>query len=102
ATLQVTGPTLQASLGLDARFHAFAGAQVCVGGRFGPALGPIDFDGSKQIASVNQNNSGKLTVLDTTVSAHQNISALGGLINASVNLPNLDSSSANTPDGFVN
>jgi hypothetical protein len=99
ATLQVTGPTLQASLGLDASFHAFAGAQVCVVACVGPALGPIDFNGSQSIASINQGNSGKLTVLGQTVSAHQNFSGLGGLINASVNLPNLDSSSANTPGG---
>jgi hypothetical protein len=100
ATLQVTSPTLQASLGLDASFHAFAGAQVCVVACFGPAFGPIDFNGSQSIASINEGNSGKLTVLGNTVSAHQNFSGLGGLINASVNLPNLDSSSANTPGGF--
>lgn len=100
ATLQVTGPTLQASLGLDAMFHAFAGAQVCVGVCYGPALGPIDFNGSKTIASINKDNSGTLTVLDRTVTARQNVSELGGLINASVNLPRLDGSSANTPGGF--
>src|SRR5215467_4214546 len=99
ARLQVTGPTLQASLGLDASFHGFAGAQVCVGVCVGPALGPIDFNASQSIASINQGNSGQLTVLGQTVSAHQNFSGLGGLINVSANLPKLDSSSATTPGG---
>jgi hypothetical protein len=100
ATLQVTGPTVQASLGLDAHFNAFAGAEVCIVACFGPAFGPYTIDKSQQIASINQGNSGRLTVLGTTVSAHQNFSALGGLLNASVNLPNLDGSSATTPGGF--
>jgi PEP-CTERM motif-containing protein len=99
ARLQVTGPTLQASLGVDALFHGFAGAEVCVGVCVGPALGPIDFNASQSIASINQGNSGQLTVLGQTVSAHQNFSGLGGLINASVNLPKLDGSSATTPGG---
>lgn len=65
----------------------------------GPAFGPYTIDKSEQIASINQGNSGQLTVLGTTVSAHQNFSALGGLLNANVNLPNLDGSSAVTPGG---
>ena len=99
ATLQVTGPTLQASVRLEAQASAFAGAEVCVGLCYGPALGPYSFDGSQDLLKVNPNNDGTLTVLGTTVSANQNVSALGGLVNASIQLPNLDGSSSATPGG---
>lgn len=100
ATLQVTGPTLQAGLALEAHASAFAGAEVCVGVCYGPAFSPPPLDKDLPIVSVNQGNSGTLTVLGQTVSANQNVSALGGLINASIKLPNLDGSSAATPGGF--
>ena len=57
-------------------------------------------DKSQPILSINQGNSGKLSVLGQTVNANQNVSALGGLINANLELPNLDGSSATTPGGF--
>jgi hypothetical protein len=53
ATLQVSGPTLQASLRLDAQASAFAGATVCVGVCYGPALGPYSVDGSQDLLKVN-------------------------------------------------
>ena len=97
--LQVTGPTVQGHLGLEASAHAFAGAQVCVAVCAGPGFGPFDISASQQIASVNEGGSGTLTVLGRTVNANQNVSALGGLVNASLHIPNLDSSSAATPGG---
>lgn len=100
ATMQVTGPTAQAYVDLSARFHAFAGARVCVVACVGPALGPIDFDKSQTIAAINRNGDGKLTVLGESVSANTQVTALGGLLHASLNLPDLDSSSAYTPGGF--
>lgn len=100
STLQVTSPTLQASVRLEAQASAFAGATVCVVvGCFGPAFGPYSVDGSQDLLKINPNNDGTLTVLGTTVSANQNVSALGGLLNASIRLPNLDSSSAATAGG---
>lgn len=100
STLQVTGPTLQASVRLEAQASAFAGATVCVVvGCVGPAFGPYNFDGSQDLLKINPNNDGSLTVLGTTVNANQNVSALGGLVNASIRLPNLDSSSAATAGG---
>jgi len=80
AALQVMSPTVQASLGLEASFHAFAGAQVCVVACVGPAFRPVDFNGSQSLASINHGNSGTLTVLGQTISANQNFSGLGGLI----------------------
>ena len=99
-SLQVTGPTAQATLGLEASVSAFAGAKACVVVCYGPALGPLGFDYSQSIASVNVNNDHQVTVLGTTVSANQSVSALGGLLNASFDIPNLDSSSQTTPGGF--
>jgi hypothetical protein len=100
ATLQVTGPTLQAGLALDAHVSAFAGAQVCVVLCTGPAFAPPPLDKSEPIVSINQGNSGKLSLLGQEVNANQNVSALGGLINGNLKLPNLDGSSATTPGGF--
>ena len=97
--LQVTGPTVQGHLGLEANMHAFAGAQVCLGLCEGPAFAPPDINKSLPIASINEGGSGTLTVLGQTVNANQNVSALGGLVNASLHIPNLDSSSAATPGG---
>ncbi|HEX9548362.1 MAG TPA: hypothetical protein VF942_13565, partial [Acidimicrobiales bacterium] len=102
ATLQVRSPDLQAFVDLAAEFHAFAGARVCVGicYVYDPALGPIDISKSKEIAAINRGGDGEIRVLGNTVSSHQSISAFGGLLNASFNLPHLDSSSAATPGGF--
>jgi hypothetical protein len=99
ATLQVTSPTVQAAVRLEAQASAFAGAKVCVGLCYGPALGPFSVDGSQDLLKINPNNDGTLTVLGNTVSANQNVSTLGGLVNASVQIPNLDGSSAATPGG---
>lgn len=99
-SLQVTGPTAQATLGLEANVSAFAGAKACVVVCYGPALGPLGFDYSQSIAAVNVNNDHKVTVLGQTVSANQSVSTLGGLLNASFDIPNLDSSSQTTPGGF--
>ena len=100
ATLQVAGPTVQASLGLAASAEAFAGAQVCVVACVGPSFGPPPLNASRPLVSINQGNSSLLTVLGQTVSANQNFSSPDGLLNASVRLPNLDSSSTVTPGGF--
>ena len=102
STLQVTGPTLQAGLAFDAHVSAFAGAEVCVVLCTGPAFAPPPLDKSQPILSINQGNNGKLSFLGQEVSANQNVSALGGLINGNLRLPNLDSSSAATPGGFAN
>lgn len=99
-SLQVTGPTAQASLGLEAKVDAFAGAKACVVACVGPALGPLGFDKSQSIATVNLNNDHKITLLGNSVSANQSVSGFGGLLNASFNIPNLNSSSATTPGGF--
>jgi hypothetical protein len=99
--LQVAGPTIQAYADLAAEFHGFAGATVCVGVCYGPALGPIDINNSQELAAINRNGDGQIRVLGSTLAnANQSVSALGGLVNASFNLPNLDSSSKQTPGGF--
>lgn len=99
-SLQVTGPNAQASLGIEAKVDGFAGAKACVVVCYGPALGPLGFDYTKSIATVNINNDHQVTVLGNTVSANQSVSALNGLLNASFTIPNLDSSSQTTPNGF--
>jgi hypothetical protein len=75
---------------------------VCVGicYVYNPALGPIDFSKSQEIAAINRGGDGEIRVLGNTVSSHQSISAFGGLLNANFNLPHLDSSSAATLGGF--
>lgn len=98
--LQVDGPTGQAYLDLKARLFAEAGAEVCVGICYGPKFGPVDFDKSRTIASINRDNDGLVRVLDEVVGPNRTISGFGGLLNASLNIPNLDSSSAATPGGF--
>jgi hypothetical protein len=98
ALLQVDGPSVEAYLDLVARADFFAGARGCVVGvckTFG--LGPLGFDESREIASVNRGGSGEVRVLDTVVSANQTIPILGGLGNIWLNLPDLDSSSVYTP-----
>ena len=99
-TLQVTGPTAQAYVDLAAQLHAFAGARVCVGVCYGPSIGPFDINESRELAALNRNGDGQIRVLGTSVSANQTVSALGGLLNASLSIPNLDSSSVSTPGGF--
>ena len=100
-TLQVHGPTAQAYVDLAADVHAFAGAQVCVVACYGPAFAPPDIHGSREIAAINRNNDGQIRVLGEVVAQNKPITALGGLLNATVSIPNLDSSSATTPGGFT-
>ncbi|HUG37683.1 MAG TPA: hypothetical protein VML54_12070, partial [Candidatus Limnocylindrales bacterium] len=102
ATLQVRSPDLQAFVDLAAEFHAFAGGRACLGVcyPFNPTLGPIDFNESKEIAAINRGGDGEIRVLGETYSSHQSISEFNGLLNASFNLPRLDSSSADTRGGF--
>lgn len=102
SVLQVHGPTVQGHLGLEVNAHAFAGAELCVVACTGPNFAPPDISKSLPIASINEGNSGVFTVLGQTVNANQNVSALGGLIDATIRLPNLDSSSTATPGGFTN
>ena len=99
-TLQVHGPTAQAYVDLAAEVHAFAGAQVCFVACYGPAFAPPDINASRELAAINRNNDGQVRVLGEVVAANKPITALGGLLNASVSIPNLDSSSASTPGGF--
>ena len=101
ATLQVTSPTLQAAVRLEAQATAFAGATVCFAACYGPALGPYAVDGSRDLLKVNPNNDGTLEVLGNKVSANQNVSFLNGLVNASIKIPNLDGSSSATPGGVA-
>ncbi len=99
-TLQVRGPTAQAFVDLGAELHAFAGAEVCFGVCTGPAFAPPDINASREIAAINRNNDGQVRVLGEIVAANKPITALNGLLNASVSIPNLDSSSKSTPGGF--
>ena len=97
--LQVNGPTVQAHLDAGAQADAFAGAAVCVGVCYGPKLGPISFNEYPLNVAINRNGDGQVRFGDTVVSANQNVSELGGLVNFSLNLPNLDSNSNTTPGG---
>lgn len=99
-TLQVRGPTAQAYVDLAAELHAFAGAEVCVGVCYGPAFAPPDINASREIAAINRGNDGQIRVLGEVVAANKPITALNGLLNASVSIPNLDSSSKSTSGGF--
>lgn len=95
AKLTTHSPTLQAYVDLDARFHAFVGAQAClVGVCTGPALGPIDGDASRNLASINRNNDGLIRVGDNTVNLKQYFSTLDGNLTARLNIPNIDAVSS--------
>lgn len=91
AKLTTHSPTLQAYVDLDAQFHAFVGAQACVlGVCSGPALGPIDVNASRNLASINRNNDGLIRVGDSTVNLRQYFSTLDGNLTARLNIPNID------------
>jgi hypothetical protein len=91
AKLTTHSPTLQAYVDLDARFHAFLGAQACLAGACtGPALGPIDVDASRNLASINRNNDGLIKVGDSTVNLRQYFPTLDGNLTARLNIPNID------------
>ncbi len=104
AKLTTHSPTLQAYVDLDARFHAFVGAQAClVGVCTGPALGPVDGDASRTLASVNRNNDGLVRAGDNTVQLKQYFSALDGNLTGRLNIPNIDavSSPANSAETLL-
>ena len=91
AKLTTHSPTLQAYVDLDARFHAFVGAQACLAGVCtGPALGPINVDASRPLVGINRNNDGLIRAGDQTVQLKQYFSALDGNLTGRLNIPNLD------------
>ena len=91
AKLTTHSPTLQAYVDLDARFHAFVGAQACLAGVCtGPALGPINVDASRPLLGLNRNNDGLIRAGDQTVQLKQYFSALDGNLTGRLNIPNLD------------
>ena len=91
AKLTTHSPTLQAYVDLDARFHAFVGAQGCLAGVCtGPALGPINVDASRPLVGINRNNDGLIRAGDQTVQLKQYFSALDGNLTGRLNIPNLD------------
>ena len=92
--LTTHSPTLQAYVDLDARFHAFVGAQGCLAGVCtGPALGPINVDASRPLVGINRNNDGLIRAGDQTVQLKQYFSALDGNLTGRLNIPNLDAAS---------
>ncbi len=98
ATLKTHSPTIQAYVDLDAQFHAFVGARACLlGVCSGPALGPIDGNASRTLASLNRNNDGLVKVGDNTVNLNQYFSALDGNVTARLNIPNIDALSSRSP-----
>ena len=91
AQLTPHSPTIQASVDLDAKFHVFVGAQACLAGICkGPALGLIDVDASRTLASINRNNDGKIQVGDQPVALRKYCSALDGNLTGRLNIPNID------------
>lgn len=95
AKLTTHSPTLQAYVDLDARFHAFVGAQAClVGACTGPALGPVDGDASRTLASINRNNDGRIQIGNDIVQLKQYRTVLDGNVTARLNIPNVDAVSS--------
>jgi hypothetical protein len=91
AKLTTHSPTIQAYVDLDAQFHAFVGAQACLlGVCTGPALGPIDVNASRTLASLNRNNDGRIQVGDEIVALKRTVSVLDGNLTARLNIPNID------------
>lgn len=91
ARLTTHSPTVQAYVDLDARFHAFVGAQACLAGVCtGPALGPVDGNASRTLVGINRNNDGRIQIGDRIVELKQRVSALDGNLTARLNLPNID------------
>lgn len=100
-SLQTRTPTLQASLDLAAKLHAFAGAEACfVVACYGPAFAPPDIDASRELAAVNRNGDGQVRLDGTVVSPTTSVSALGGLINAWLAVPDVSASSRLTAGGI--
>ena len=100
AKLTTHSPTLQAYVDLDARFHAFVGAQYCVAGLCtGPALDPPDVNVSRPLVSFNRNNDGLFRVGDQTVGLKKYFPALDGNLTARLNIPNIDAVSNPSTSG---
>lgn len=99
AKLTTHSPTLQAYVDLDARFHAFVGAQACFAGFCtGPALAPPDVNVSRTLVGINRNNDGRIQIGDDIVQLKQYRTFLDGNVTARLNIPNVDgvSSPANS------
>ena len=95
AKLTTHSPTLQAYVDLDARLHAFVGARGCVlGVCTGPALGPLDGDASRTLASINRNNDGRIVLGNETVDLRRTVTLLDGNLSAWLNIPNIDAVSS--------
>lgn len=95
AKLTTHSPTLQAYVDLDASFHAFVGAQACLAGVCtGPALGPIDGNASRTLASINRNNDGLVSAGGETVKLNRYFSTLDGNLTGRLNIPNIDAVSS--------
>lgn len=91
ARLTTHSPTVQAFVDLDARFHAFVGAQYCLGGVCaGPALGPVDGNASQTLLSLNRNNDGRVQIGGQVANLNQYVSAIDGNLTARLKLPNID------------
>ena len=100
AKLTTHSPTLQAYVDLDARFHAFVGAQYCLAGVCaGPALAPPDVDVSRPLVSFNRNNDGRIQVGDRSVGLKKYFDALDGNLTARLNIPNIDAVSNPSTSG---
>ena len=94
ASLQTRGPTIEAFVDLNAQFHAFAGAEACVGACFGPALGPIDINAGGELLAINRGGDGQVRLGGTPVAPNGTFGALGNLITGQLRVPNLDATAA--------
>lgn len=95
AKLTTHSPTLQAYVDLEARFHAFVGAQACLAGLCtGPALGPLDGNASRNLAAINRNNDGLVRLVDRSANLNQYVSLLDGNLTGRLNIPNIDAVSS--------
>lgn len=91
AKLTTHSPVLQAYVDLDAKFHAFVGAQACgLGICTGPALAPPDVNVSRTLAGINRNNDLKVQVAGESAQLKTYFSALDGNLTARLNIPNID------------
>lgn len=96
-TMAVTGPSLQTFAESALGFHAFAGAQVCTGTCFGPALGPIDIaDFSKELVAINRNGDNQVRIAGVQANLNQQYN--GDYLSAVANLPTLDAQGALASD----
>jgi hypothetical protein len=100
-TLQVHSPDFQTFVDLHANVSAFIGAEACFAGCIGPSISP-GFNGSQNnLIAINRDGNHQVTIAGSTVSLNQNVSALGGLLNAQVNIPNLNASGSAPSAGYT-